>query len=314
MLIEHLLAERLVVEHALYSMLSILSFGVALLLMGIWLPAAARNPHYGTSEHGYRLVLQLICDLAAPDDAIVTIAPTAYSIAMTYQPRLCQVHHPIYGYAESSAEHPETIMVLNQLLKQHRRFWFVNAGLPPNALSDTIERWLADYAYKATDQWYNDYRLVGYATSAALNNVSKQPIDAALFQNKQEISRLSTVHVPKTVYPGQILPVELTYQLKHVPEHQLRWFVQLLGPDDIPTALLDSAPMHGYTTVLNLPINQPLTERVGLLLPKELTTGTYRLIAGLYDPETDGVPRLTTQSGEDFVQIVDVEIILDPAN
>lgn len=294
--------------------ISILSFAFALLLMGIWLPAAARNPHYGTSEHGYRLVLQAICELAAPDDVVVTIAPAAYSIAMSWQPRLCRVHHPIYGYAESSAEHPEAIMVFSQLLEQHRQLWFITAGLPPNAPSNTVERWLADYAYKATDQWYNDYRLIGYATSAALNNASKQILEVAFLQNEQEILNLSTVHAPKSVYPGQILPVELTYQLQHVPEHQLRWFVQLLGPDGIPVALLDSAPMHGYTMFLNLPIGQPLVERVGLLLPTELTPGTYRLIAGLYDPETDGAPRLTTQSGKDFVQIVDIEIVRDDAN
>jgi hypothetical protein len=39
----------------------------------------------------------------------------------------------------------------------------------------------------------------------------------------------------------------------------------------------------------------------GLLLPSELGSGPYRLIAGVYDPTQEGAPRLTTPEGADHV-------------
>ncbi len=100
-----------------------------------------------------------------------------------------------------------------------------------------------------------------------------------------------------------MLPVEISYRLSDKNVDDLRWFVQLLRPEGFPAALLDTAPEDGYVPFSQLPSNQELIERAGLLLPDNLPPGRYQLIAGLYDPVQGGAPRLRAADGSDFVQI-----------
>jgi len=41
----------------------------------------------------------------------------------------------------------------------------------------------------------------------------------------------------------------------------------------------------------------------GILVPANLPTGDYRLIAGLYDPDQAGMPRVLTLDGADAVGV-----------
>ena len=88
---------------------------------------------------------------------------------MNWMPGLCPEMLPIYGYAKNSMSQPETQQVMERLMAEHERIWFVTGGLPVNDPENEVERWLADVAYKADDQWYDDYRLLRYATPLLLD-------------------------------------------------------------------------------------------------------------------------------------------------
>ena len=88
----------------------------------------------------------------------------------------------------------------------------------------------------------------------------------------------------------------------------LRWFVQLLGPNGMPVALLDTAPLDGYVAFPDLPAGQLMVERAGLALPPDLAAGDYRLIAGLYNPAREGSPRLQSGAGGDFLELGTVSV------
>ncbi|MCB0049620.1 MAG: hypothetical protein KDE24_08770, partial [Caldilinea sp.] len=91
-------------------------------------------------------------------------------------------------------------------------------------------------------------------------------------------------------------------------DQNLRWFVQLLSGQNIPLAQLDSGPDDNYTTFSSLPARELLTERAGLLVPRNTPEGEYLLIAGLYNPDDEGA-RLITIDGPDFVSLGAVRVV-----
>jgi hypothetical protein len=101
---------------------------------------------------------------------------------------------------------------------------------------------------------------------------------------------------------GTTLPVEIHYRVEGATD-PLRWFVQLLGADGAPVALLDTAPLDGYVAFPDLPVDAELVERAGLALSPILAAGEYRLVAGIYNPSVEGAPRLRTDQNADFLDL-----------
>ena len=79
-------------------------------------------------------------------------------------------------------------------------------------------------------------------------------------------------------------------------------FVQLLDGQGQLVAQQDQ-PLTVNRTANGMP---PPTV-YGILLPESLSTGPYRLIAGLYDPAITGAPRLLTDTGTDFIVLTEFE-------
>jgi hypothetical protein len=200
-------------------------------------------------------------------------------------------------------EFAEADMALRNVMERYNRVWFVTGGLPPNDPENSVERWLASHAYKANDTWYDDFRLLDYATPTQLRNSALTPLNVTLVGAGTSQITISAAKVSSLSQPGRVLPVEIYYRLAAQNPVDLRWFVQLLRPEGYPAALLDSGPDDGYTPFSALPPNSELVERAGLLLPDNLPPGRYELIAGLYDPSQEGAPRLRAADGSDFVRV-----------
>jgi hypothetical protein len=276
---------------------------LTLLVIAAWLGDSSRDPLYGAPNHGYRAILAEVCAQAQPSDALVTVAPYDYHIPMNWLGGLCDRGIPLFGYAPASMKHAETQEVLGRVLQAYNRVWFVTSGLPPNDAENSVELWLAGVAYKADDRWFDTYRLVRYATPVALANSQNVPLDMFLNTPDWEQITIWAVRAPGAVRPAEIMPVELVYQLDTPVRGDLRWFVQLLTPDDYVVALIDTAPAQGYTRFSSLPVGVQFVEKVALQLPAPLAPGRYRLIAGLYDPAAPNPNRLLTPTGRDYVDL-----------
>src|SRR5690606_35013745 len=122
-------------------------------------------------------------------------------------------------------------------------------------------RWLADRAYKANDSWYDDYRLLDYATPRLLDSAPTSPLNVTVVGSGTSQITLVSARVPTVARAGRVLPVEIKYRLHAGNQYDLRWFVQLLRPEGYPAALLDTAPADGYTPFSTLPANEDLIER-----------------------------------------------------
>lgn len=277
-------------------------------VIGVWLSQAATDPHYGSPDQGYRVVLAELCQHLQPTDAIVTIAPFAYQVPMNWMAGLCATPAPIYGYATDSIEHPETEQVLLRLLQRNERLWLVTGGLPANDPENSIERWLVDVAYKADDRWFGDYRLVRYATPLRLFDGTTNRLDIPLSSGVTPQVTIIASHAPTRLPAGALLPVEIAYQLDAPIATNLHWFVQLLSADGYAVALVDTQPAHGYRAFSTLPVGELQVERVALQTGSTLAPGMYQLIAGLYDPTVEGGKRLRLPNGKDYLELGVIEV------
>lgn len=273
-----------------------------ILLGGIWITEVSHNPHYGNPQRGYRAILTDICEQSQPDDSVVTVAPFAYQVPMNWFATDCWKTPPIYGYAVDSMQHEEAQKVMARILEDEGRIWFVTGGLPPNDPENTLERWLADTSYKATDTWYEDYRLLAYATPRALDDVELKKIGIPLVGNQTSQVLINGFRMPKNVQAGDAVPVEIHFNIDGPNDANLRWFVQVLTVTGYPVALLDTAPDDGYTPFSALPYQENLVERAGLLLPDDLPAGNYQVIGGLYNPDSPDGERLHAPDGRDAIQ------------
>ncbi|MEZ4712390.1 MAG: hypothetical protein R3A44_34690 [Caldilineaceae bacterium] len=288
------------------------SIALPILLIGVWTAAVRDNPRYGVAGAGYRAIIDEICanrNVESTEDAMVTITPYSYQIPMNWLPTACRRGLPIYGYAQNSMDHTESAQVLDRVLHSTDRIWFVTDSLAPNAPENTVERWLAQHAYKAAERWYADYRLLRYGTPAALANIPNTPQTALLAQAASEGQiQFISQRIPGQARAGAILPMEWSYRLSSPIGAELHWFVQLLNTAGEVAAQLDIGPDQGYAIFSQLPSDTELTEHLGLDLPPSLPPGDYRLIAGLYDPTAAGAPRLHTPAGVDFVELSQVQV------
>jgi hypothetical protein len=279
-----------------------------LILIAVWSGEVTRNPRYGDPGQGYRAVLEEICATATEKDAVVSIAPYAYHIPMNWMATYCDLGLPIYGYAKNSFDQAEAQQVLNGVELESDRIWFVTAGLPVSDPENTIERWLANTAYKANDEWHGDYRLVRYGTSQSLKNKPGVALNLPMRGARGMTVTVLDTRSPELVVAGEILPVDIFYELATEINVDLRWFVQLISPEGYVTSQLDTGPMDGYARFTSLEVGREQLERAGLEIPANAKTGVYQLIAGLYDPNAEGAPRFIAPDGSDFVELGKVTV------
>jgi hypothetical protein len=115
---------------------------------------------------------------------------------------------------------------------------------------------------------------------------------AVSFQNGLQVTgfRLSPMALPA----NGLLAIDLVWQGQVRPEEDLKVFVQLLNPQGQLVAQDDRFFAYdAYTT------KQPT--HYGILLPSDLPPGAYRLITGLYNGTTPGMPRVLTTTGTDSI-------------
>jgi len=282
---------------------------IPLTLVGVWLGQAATDPHYGMAESGYRAILTEICAEAKATDVIVTVAPFAYQYPMNWLASHCRVAPPVVGYGVTNATEPEAEMLLSTLLQSTERIWLVTGGLPANDPENSIERWLVENAYEADDRWFNDYRLVRYASTVRMRNASTTQLGVPLGRTQIPEVTLLAVTAPVAATNTSILPIALEYQLDQPLAVNLHWFVQLLSSENYPVALVDTVPGNGYGSFIDLAVAEPQIEHVALQLPDNLAPGRYRLIAGLYDPTSNNGERLRLPNGRDFVDLQTVTVL-----
>jgi hypothetical protein len=248
------------------------------------------DQQFGPRNDSYTLALSMAAAQANQEESVITVAPYHFHVPMNrFKERL-----PIIGFAPSSPPLPDTALPLLEAGIAAQNTWLATVGLPPAAPNNAVEGWLASNAFKASDEWFDDVRLVRYGTGQP--SASRQ-LNATFGDEIQ----LENIAMGESLRPGQVLPVELAWVALQRPSADYNLFLQLLPAEGAPAAEHDGPPNGGYTPTSNWAPGATVRDRHGLALPSDLIGAEYRLIAGLYDP-TSGT-RLSVDQGGDFVEL-----------
>lgn len=252
---------------------------------------------FGPPNDAYTQALTTIARQSRPNESIITVAQYHYHVPMNrFKARL-----PLVGFAQQTPPLPNTAKPLLASAAGGQNIWLVTIGFAPAAPNNAAEQWLALNTFKVSDVWLPDeVRLARYT---ATQPTDTRPAGVAL---GNELA-LAQVRLRDSLRPGQLLPVELTWQTLAQPQANYVTFLQLLDMNGRLVAQHDSPPNGGYSPASGWQPGQTITSRHALALPNMLPAGDYRLIAGLYNPATG--QRLAQDSGADFVDLGNITII-----
>lgn len=251
---------------------------------------AQTDRQFGPPVDPYTQALETAYQQTGPTVPILTVAPYHYHVPMNrFQPAV-----PLIGLAQQSPPLPATAGPLLRQATTDPEVWLVTVGFPPASPRNATEQWLTFTSYKAHETWFDEVRLVRYST---VEPTLYQALNVTL---GEEIWLLDATFRP-TGQPSQHLTVKLTWRPIRRPTADYNLFLQLLDSTGHLVAQHDGPPNGGYTNTSTWFVGQTIVSRSAVALPADLPPGNYRLIAGLYQPDTGH--RLPTDTGEDFVEL-----------
>jgi hypothetical protein len=198
---------------------------------------------------------------------------------------------PVYPLARARPPRPDQVAAeLGDIAARHKRLFALYWATAESDPERLIERWLEANAFKAEDVWYGDVRLATYALPEALEAVEiETPLrDVRLGES---ISLRGYSLAPDVVRRGDIVQVTLFWEALHAPTGRYKVFVHLVDDEGKIVSQFDGEPGHGMNlTTAWRPEKGVFPDRYGVLVPRTLAPGTYRLLVGMYD--VSGAPRL----------------------
>ena len=234
------------------------------------------NPAYARDD--YRGVQRAIAANARPDDAVIFIAPNQWEVYTYYQ----KDDRNLYPVKYKPATQAEAAQQLEQIAADHDRLfvlYFAERDADPEGW---YERWLAENAYKAHEQWAGDIRWAVYSSGKG-EWPPAQPIDA---QFGDAITLKSAAMQRNTASAGDVLPFELTWQADAPVSRRYKVFIHI-GPDGAPpVAQNDSEPATGFLPTHQWAAGQTLTDRRGVWITSGQVGDTLGVFVGMYDSDT----------------------------
>ncbi len=164
------------------------------------------------------------------------------------------------------------------------------------------------------------YRLEALAYSAATVEPLTDPVPVAWWQKglptpptqsldvswQDGIVLLGTDAISPTLAAGETLPVRLVWSATARPTHDYTLFVHLVDETGAPLAQNDRPPLNNFYPTSAWATEPWVAETYTLPLPATLAPGTYRLITGLYDSQTQ--TRLLLADGADSYLLATITI------
>jgi mannosyltransferase len=280
--------------------------GLGLLFVGGVSALSLRNyyfdPRYARDD--YRGIARYVEAAGREGDAVILNAPGQEEIfGYYYKGQL-----PIYPLPrQRPPDEAQTVAELEEIAKGHERifalFW-ATAESDPQGL---VEGWLDRRAYKAWDAWHGNVRLAIYATLARGKPAVEETLDARL--GSAIVLQGYRLYGDKVV-AGDILQVTLLWKAEEIPAANYKVFVHVVDGQGRVTAQRDSEPLAGERPTTSWQPGEVIEDNYGILIPPGTPPGSYRLLAGMYDP-ADGA-RLPVSLGErgglDYVPLGELEV------
>lgn len=248
------------------------------------------NPDYARAD--YRQMAQRIAFENHPNAGIILDAPNQWEVFTYYH----QGDAPVYPLPRGFPKRAEIEAELSEIATSHDRIYAIFWGEAQRDPERIVESWLDANAFKATDEWVRDVRFVTYAVPSAPTTEIKSVTDV---QFGEAITLRGYTLARSELVPGDIIEVSLFWETAVSLEQRYKVFLHLLDENGQLIAQRDSEPGGGLTPTNAWTTNAVIQDNHGILLPSDMSDGTYQLLVGLYDL-SDPASRLpyVTDSGE----------------
>jgi mannosyltransferase len=282
-----------------------------LVAVAAWGPLSAYYSDPAVARNDYRGMARYLEAVAGPHDAIILNAAGQQEVFGYYY----RGDAPVYPLPRRRPLDPEaTVAELRTILARSGRIFALYWATDESDPSGLIEGWLEQHAFKATDAWVGDVRLVSYAAPIAAGELTPANISfgehvtligyqllCPAGEGKADANCASAPTfsgIPTGSFmPGEIVQIQLRWQSDARLNTRYVVFVQALDSANHLVGQRDGEPA---VPTLDWQAGQSVLDHHGLLIEPGTPPGEYRVIAGLYDPTT-GQRLLTT--GGDFVEL-----------
>ena len=243
----------------------------------------------------YGDIARYLARMAQSGDAVLLVGPDQRATLE----RFYKGDLPIF---ELPQERDAAMGQLEQIAGQQRRLhvlYRASEGSDPEGIA---QGWLGEHAYPGRDTWLGAVRAVTYRLPGDEAGWSvEQP--GANFGDQLQL--VEAARSAQTVQAGELLAVRLAWQTIAQPAADYTLFLQLLDADGRVAAQRDVPLLSGGMPASVWQPGQQAETRVGIALPVGSAPGDYRLIAGLYDPQTG---RRVPVGGGDFLELGAVQV------
>jgi len=179
---------------------------------------------------------------------------------------------------------PEIVMLLQQLLKRHRRLWLVMNVVPHPTQLRLVEQWLTEHAYKTEDLSFSPYtRLVLYLTQPLPDPAHPQYELGYRFDQKIELVGydLYSSNSLSTLKPEDVIQLSLLWRAVGQIVEDYTVSVQLLNSEGVLVRQFDRFPADGFRRTSTWPHCELVRDNYGIVLDG-LSPGQYSLIVVFY--------------------------------
>jgi hypothetical protein len=254
--------------------------GMALLAL-LCLPAlAALGRFYAIPRYegnDYRPVAARVAALGVAGDAVIAVYPWQAGFFQIYggERGPATVLAPAARWAGDADRRRADLAAL---LAAHPRLWLPAFQIFGHGLEDALETDLAEMAYPATNNWYGNTRLLGYATAAP-----DRDAPAADFGGKLRLG--GARYGPERVESGAgAVAVALTWTPIGAPDAPYTVHLRLTDAKGRTWAQRDSAPAGGLHPTTGWSGGAPVADRHALFVPAGTPPGVYEIRLSVSGP------------------------------
>ncbi|MBN1661522.1 MAG: glycosyltransferase family 39 protein [Anaerolineae bacterium] len=250
------------------------------------------DPAYARDD--YRAIVEYVDAVGWPGDAIVLNAEGQQEVfGYYYDGDLPVLPLP----AQRPLDPASTQATLESLAQPGGRVYAVLWGTDESDPERFVEGWLDTHAYKASDSWYGNVRLVVYAVPDETPDTPAHKLGVTLAdpQRGDEITLHGYSVLNDQLASGDIAQVTLFWETKRSLDRRYKVFLHVLDRHDQIVGQRDAEPGGGaLLTTLWVP-GEVIQDNYGVPIHPATPPGDYRVEVGLYDAETG--QRLVTPDG-----------------
>gem|GEM_PF-4229257 len=241
------------------------------------------------SRDDYRALVYDLEALNRDKDVVIVNAPNQMEVINYYDKGIVEFV-PVAN--SRPLEAINEIRRLERLADKYTRIKAVYWGDEQTDDLGVIEMWLNSNAYKYSEKWYGQVRLMEFY----IDDIS----DFEYLGVRMNDFVLDSYGLnSKAFNPGEVVVVSLNWYTVHTTSDMYKVFVHVSSSSGLPpVAQHDSYPMGGVMPTSSWSAGEMVLDRHGVYLPMDLQSGEYEVYTGMYSDD-DGKRLSVDGKGED---------------